>query len=105
MSEESLRPWKSAILTKVDKKVSNLKTRIKPSISNPILKQIYVISCLEVLQKYLFQFLLIEHPTMLLLYVIWKQHFIEVILNKISIIEHGNNTYCKTKKSYDVIID
>ena len=38
ISEESLIPWKSAILTKVDKKISELKNRIKRSKSNPILK-------------------------------------------------------------------
>ena len=51
ISEESLIPWKSAILKKVDKKHSKLKTRIKPSKSNPILKQIDFTSCLEALQK------------------------------------------------------
>ena len=48
--EESLIPWKSGILTKVDKKVSKLKTRIKPSKFNLMLKQIDVITCLEALQ-------------------------------------------------------
>ena len=38
ISDESLIPWKSPILTKVGKKISKLKTRIKPSKSNPTLK-------------------------------------------------------------------
>lgn len=42
---------------------------------------------------------------MLLLYVICKRCDVEVLLNKINIIELGNNSYCKIKKSYDVIID
>ena len=37
--EESLIAWKSAILKKVDQKISKLKTRIKLSRFNPILKQ------------------------------------------------------------------
>ena len=49
ISENSLIPWKSAILTKVAKKI--LKTEIKPSKSNAIVKQIDVISCLEALQE------------------------------------------------------
>ena len=63
-SEGSLVLWKSAILIKIDKKNSKL----KPSKSNSILKQIEVIS-LEALQKSFFLFLLIKHPAMLLLYV------------------------------------
>lgn len=93
------------ILTKFDKRISNLKTRIKPSISNPILKQIDAISCLEVHQRKSLFWILIKYPAMLLLYVICKRCYVEVLLNKISIIEHGNNTYCKIKKSNDVIID
>lgn len=42
---------------------------------------------------------------MLLLYVICKRCDVEVLLNNINIIELGNNSYCKIKKSYDVIID
>ena len=49
ISENSLIPWKSAILTKVAKKI--LETEIKPSKSNAIVKQIDVISCLEELQE------------------------------------------------------
>ena len=43
--------WKSAILTKVEKNISKLKARIKPFQSNPIVKQVDVISCLEALPK------------------------------------------------------
>ena len=49
ISEESLIPWKSAILTKVDQKSSKLKTRIKPSKSKPFLKQFNFIGCLKAL--------------------------------------------------------
>ena len=52
--EESLITWQSAVLAKVDKKNSKLKTWIKSSKSNPILKQIDVMSCLEALQKKFF---------------------------------------------------
>ena len=38
ISVESLILWKSTILVKVDKKISKIKTRIKPSKPNPILK-------------------------------------------------------------------
>ena len=58
ISEESL--------IKIEKNFSKLKTRIKPSKSNPVLKNNGVLSCLGALQKKLFLFLLIKHPTMLL---------------------------------------
>ena len=69
ISDESLILLKSAIITTVLKKNLKYKARIKPSKSNSILKQIDVISYLEALQKRLIMFLLIKHPTMLLLYV------------------------------------
>ena len=83
-------PQKSAILTKVKKIISKLKTRIEPSKSNPILKQIDIISCLEPLQKCFFFFLLIK-------YII--RYYAEVTFKEISVIEHGNNTYCKANKN------
>ena len=46
--------WKSAILTKAEKNISKLKARVKPFQSNPILKQVDVIICLEALQKKIF---------------------------------------------------
>ena len=45
ISEESLILWKPTILAKVDQKISRLKTKIKPSKSNFIPKQIDVINC------------------------------------------------------------
>ena len=54
ISEESLIPWKSSILTKADKKVSTLKTIIKLFKSNSILKQIDVMNCLEAVQRNFF---------------------------------------------------
>ena len=91
-----------AILTNVDQKVSKLKTSIKPSESNPILKQIDVISCLETLQKSLLLFLLIKHSTVWLLFV---NGYVKVILKEISVIGLENNTHCKANKSYDELID
>ena len=67
---------------KFDKKISKLKTVIKPSKPNPILKQIDVVGCLEALQKSLFLFLLAKHPAMLLIYVC-KRYYVGAILNAI----------------------
>ena len=67
ISEKSLTPWKSVILTKVEKNVSKLKTRIK--LCKIILKEIDIIICLEVLQNKFFLLLLMKHPTMLLLHL------------------------------------
>ena len=95
ISEESLIPWKSAILTKVDKKILKLKTRIKPSKSNPILKQIDVISCLDALQKKIVLVPIDKASNNVA--IICKRYCVEVILMQTGIIGHGNNTYCKRK--------
>ena len=47
ISEESLISLKRTILTKVDKKSSKLENRIKPSKSDPILKEIDVLKHLK----------------------------------------------------------
>ena len=103
ISEESLIPWKCAILRKTDKIISKLKNRIKPSKSNPILKQIYAISCLEALQK---TFVLVPiDKACKKVAIICKWYYVEVILNEMCLIGHGNNTYCKANKSCYEIID
>ena len=86
------------------KKISKLKSRIKPSKSNPpILKQIDVISYLEALQKK-FVLVLIDKASNNV-DIICKHYYVEVMLNEIVVIGHGNNTYCKANKSCDEIID
>ena len=103
ISEESLIPWKSSILTKIDKIISKLKTRIEPFNSNPILKKIDVISCLEALQK---NFVLVSIDRACnKVALICKRCSIEFILNEMCFIGHGNNTYCKANKSCDKIIN
>ena len=89
ISDESLIPWKSAILMKVDKETSKLKIRIIPSISNLILKQIDVISSLEALQK---RFILVPIDKASNNVAIICKRYVEVILNEIGVIGHGNNT-------------
>ena len=91
---ESLISQKSAILPKIDKKISKLKTRTKSSKSNPILKQTDVISWLEMLRK---TFVLVPVDKVSNnVTIICKRNYGEVILNKI-----GYNTYCKANKSCD----
>ena len=93
ISQKFLIPWKSVILAKVDKNISKLKTRIKPSKSVPILKQIDVISCLESLQKNFF--LVPVDKASNDVFVICKRYYVEVISNEIGVNGHGNNTYSK----------
>ena len=103
ISQESLIPCKSAILWKANKQLSKLKTRIKTSKSNPVLKQIYVISCLEALQK---KFILVPiDKASNNVAIIRKRYYGEMILNKISVIGHQNNTHCEPNISCDYIID
>ena len=103
ISGESLIPWKSAILTKDEKTISRLETRIKPSRSNPILKQVDVISCLEALQK---KFVIVPiDKASNNVAIICKRYYVEVILNEISVIGTENNTYYKANKNCDEITD
>ena len=101
--EECLIPWKFVIFSKADKNNSKLKTRIKPSISNPILKQRDVISCLEVFQK-MFVFLPTDKATKYIA-IVCKLYYVELILNEIGVIGHGKNTCCKANESCDEILD
>ena len=91
------------VLKKVHKKNSKLKNRTKPSKSNPILKQIDLISCLEAFQKTLVLAPITKASSKI--DVICKRHYVGVILNKIGVIGHENNTYCKANKSFDEIIN
>ena len=84
-------------------KNSKLKTRIKPSKPNPILKQVDIIRCLQALQK---KFVLfpIDKASNNVAYIC-KRYYVEVILNEIAVIGHGNNTDCRASESRDEIID
>ena len=69
--------WNSAILEKVDKKIPKLKNRIKPSKSNPFVKQINIINCLEALQKIFVLVPIDKTPNKVA--IICKQYYVEVI--------------------------
>ena len=84
-------------------KKTQLKTRIKPSKSNPILKQIDVISYFEALQK---KFILAPIDKASNIGAITcKRYYVEEILNEIGIIGLGNNINCKANKVCAQIID
>ena len=94
ISEESLIPWKSVTLKKVDWKISKLKARIKPFGFNPILKQIDVINCIEALHK---KFVLVPiSKAFNNVAVICKRYYAEIILNETGVIGHENNTLLTT---------
>ena len=84
-------------------KNSKLKTRIKPSKSNPVLKQVDIIRCLQALQK---KFVLfpIDKASNNVAYI-RKRYYVEVILNEIAVIGHGNTTYRRASESRDEIIE
>ena len=102
ISEESLILWQSAILAKVDNNFSKLKTRIKPSKSNPILKKMTS----QVVLKHSKKFVLVPFDKASNdVAIICKRYYVEVILNEIGVIGHGNNTHGKANISCDEIID
>ena len=85
ISKESLIPWQSAILVKVDKKFSKLKTRIKSFKINPSLKKFDIISCLEAPKKQ-FVFVSIDKASNNIA-IICKRYYAEMILNQIGVLD------------------
>ena len=97
ISVETLIPWRFAILITVDINFSKLKTRFKPFKSNPFLKQIEVISCLQAPQK---KFVVVPiDKTSNNFVIICELYFVEMILNEIDIIGLVNCTYYKANKN------
>ena len=70
-------------------KISKLKTRIKPSKSNPFLKQIYVISTSRSTPKKFVPAPIDKASNSVA--IICKQYYIEVILNKIGVLGYGKS--------------
>ena len=94
ISEESLIPWKSVALKKIDWKISKPRARVKPFRFNPILKQIDVINCIEALHK---KFVIVPiSKSYNNVAVICKRYYAEVILNETGVIGHENNTLLTT---------
>ena len=70
-------------------------------LDNSILKQIDVISCLEVIKKE-FALALTDKASNKVV-IICKRYYVDVILNKRDVIGHENNTYSKANKRCDGI--
>ena len=103
VSENSLTAWKTSILQRIDEKINILKTKVKPSKTNPILKQPAVINYLETMQKD-YVFVPIDKASKNVA-IICKKYYVEVLLKEIGIIGNGNKTYSKSEKAHDEIIN
>ena len=102
ISEKSLITLEVCHFKKSPQKKSNLKTRIKASNFNPILKEIDIRSCLEAVQK---RYVLVPiHKASNNVAIICKRYYFEMMLIEIGVIGRRNNTYCKGNKSCDEII-
>ena len=102
INEEDMIPWKNIILEKVDAKITNLKRKIKPQKSNPVLKQPDVVQYLQQLhQKYV---LVPIDKAANNVAIICKKHYVEVILKEVDSITPDNNTYVSSNKSKNEII-
>ena len=103
ITEESLNPWKTTVMSKVDERIKLLKTKIKPTQTNPVLKQTDVISYLDQLKKE-FVFVPIDKAASNVA-IICKRYYLQVILKEIRILGDGNKTYCKANREKDEIIN
>ena len=102
ISEKSLITLEVCHFKKSPQKKSNLKTRIKASNFNPILKEIDIRSCLEAVQK---RYVLVPiHKASNNVAIICKRYYFEMMLIEIGVIGRRNNTYCQGNKSCDEII-
>ena len=102
VAERDVLPWKNEILRKVDEKITSLKRKIKPQRCNQILKRPDVITCLENLHK---NYVIVPiDKAANNVSIICKRYYVEVILKEVGILGEGNNTYVKTEKTVDEII-
>ena len=91
VTKDSLTPWKNAVMDKVDQNISALKTKLKLSKSNPVLKQTEVIEYLKELHK---KFVLVPiDKASNNVAIICKKYYVEVILKEIGVIGKSNPTY------------
>ena len=103
LTEECLEEWKNKILHKTDSKISSLKSKITPRITNPVLKQPEVEQYLEEIHK---KFVLVPiDKAANNVAIICKRYYVEVILKEIGMMDsQSSTTYCRSEKLKDEII-
>ena len=103
LAEESLTRWKNKIMEKVEAKIRLLKIKIRPQKTNPVLKDTEVKEYLQTLHdKYV---LVPIDKAANNVAIVCKRYYVQVILKEIGILGEGNNTYVRTKRLTEEIID
>ena len=103
ISSDNLQSWKDEILLKVNQKVESLKTVIKPLRTQPKLKNVDVLTCLESLQQ---KYVLVPiDKAANNVAVICKKYYVEVILREIGILGERSSTYSISERCKAEIID
>jgi len=103
ITEESLATWKSKVIQNVDAKIRQLKLKIKPHKTNPVLRQPAVIDHLSSLHKK-YVFVPIDKAANNVA-IICKKFYVETILKEIGILGQGNVTYEMASKTKEEIIN
>ena len=102
LTVEHMKSWTTKILEKVDNKIANLKRKMKPQKTNPVLKQPEIINCLNELHK---KFVLVPiDKAANNIAVICKKHYVEVILKEIGLSGNPTDTYKESPKDKEEII-
>lgn len=103
LTSENMTTWITTVMEKVDAKISQLKRKIHPQKSNPVLKQADVITYLDELhQKYV---LVPIDKAANNVAIICKKHYVDVILKEVGFSTSNTETYKTALKSKDEIID
>ena len=98
-----LTPWKNKVLQKVEENITSIKRRTKYKKVNRVLNRPEVVEYLKTLHT---NFVLVPiDKAANNVSIICKKYYVEVILKEIGIIGQGNNTYERTDKSKEEIID
>ena len=94
---------KNKVFVLVDPDIERLKKKVKKHYTNPILKQPEVVDYLNLFhQKYVMTPI---DKTSNNVSVICKRYYVEVVLKEIGILGNGSETYEKTDRSKEEIVD
>ena len=103
ITSENLVSWKNKILELVDADIAQLKNKIKQQRTNPVLKQPEVVDYLKSFQQK-FVMTPIDKASSNVS-VICKKYYVEVILREIGIQGDGSDTYERTDRCKEEIVD
>ena len=103
ITSENLVCWKNKVLELVDVDIVQLKSKIKQQRTNPVLKQPEVVEYLNSFHKK-FVMTPIDKASSNVS-VICKRYYVEVILREIGIQGHGSDTYERTDRCKEEIVD